>query len=107
MTLLVVLLAAGAPAPAWGQSGNGLYEPFPAPAAPSQARAYLAQLGVEAGDRQLRHGVVRGGLPAGAARAASGRAGVTGPHQAPIPALLLLTLVPLAIAVPLGLGRRR
>ena len=77
-TALALVLALAWTLPASAQTGSGLYEPFPEPAARSQAQDYLEQLLLRpVSAKELEDGRFLGGLPEAppAARRASERAG--------------------------------
>jgi hypothetical protein len=105
-------------APAMGQTGNGLYEPFPAAASRERAKRFVSQLPgaagqadpVSVGTRALERGVVvdpralgqasASGAPAARALGGSGfRPSFGWP--------LALVLAVLALAAPLALAARR
>jgi hypothetical protein len=75
VTLIVTGFAAGATA-AWGQDGNGLYEPFPPPAAKSAAQRYYDRAGLTIKGGDIDRGTFVHGMAAPAqAGDASHRAG--------------------------------
>jgi hypothetical protein len=74
VTLVLFSLGAG---PALAADGNGLYKPYPAPAASGTPQAYYAQLGVALTRREVRDGAFTGGLTASRAVGPSLRAGAT------------------------------
>src|SRR3954462_6804830 len=66
IVLVAVLLASAAAADAaLGQAGNGLYEPFPAPAARGAARKDVSDFGIQLSRKSLEQGrsVHRAGGP--------------------------------------------
>jgi hypothetical protein len=115
-SLLVCMAIA---APAMAQTGNGLYEPFPAAASKARAKRFVSELPgvggraepVSVSDRQLQRGVIVDPralrTPAPAAGLASSRArGATG-FAPSFGWPLALVLAALALATPFALAARR
>jgi hypothetical protein len=106
-------------APAMAQTGNGLYEPFPAAASKARAKRFVGELpgvggqvvSVSVSDRQLQRGMVVDPRALGAPGAVTGLAGERGrgaagftPSLGWAPALVLAAI---ALATPFALAARR
>jgi hypothetical protein len=106
-------------APAMGQTGNGLYEPFPAAASKARAKRFVSQLPgvggqaepVAVSDRDLQRGVVVDRQVLGSAPVAAGLASSRARGSAGFgPSLgwpLGLVLIALVLAVPFAVAARR
>lgn len=106
-------------APAMGQTGNGLYEPFPAAASKARAKRFVSELpgvrggaeSVAVGDRDLQGGVVVDarslGPPPASAGVASARARGAAGFSPSIGWPLALVLLAAAFAVPFAIVARR
>lgn len=102
-TALAFVLALACALPASAQTGSGLYEPFPEPAARSQAQDYLEEILLRpVSVQELDDGRFIGALTAArpTARPASERAGMAGARVTllDLPAAILLAAIVLAVA---------
>jgi hypothetical protein len=113
------LLCLAVAAPAMAETGNGLYEPFPAAASKARAKRFLSQLPGLGGqveplsvtDRELQRGVIVDRTALGASVPADGLASARARGSAGFgPSFgwpLAIVLFGLALATPFALAARR
>lgn len=119
VALASLLVCMAMAAPAMGETGNGLYEPFPAAASKARAKRFVSQLpgvggraeSVSVSDRDLRRGVVVDHRALGSAPIAAGLASSRARGSAGFgPSIgwpLGLALIALVLAAPFALAARR